>query len=387
MPSKNILPSRRSFLKASSLATLAAAIPSEAHANPPYAESQSHSSSAESTLDPANLVNLLQGTDSNPEFSRGNTLPIAALPFGMAHWTLQTRARTPWMFHPDDRRIQGFRSTHQLSPWMGDYGQATFMPFCGDPHPDAAGRASSYLAESAKLTPYSLQLFLLRYRAHVELVPTERCAVLSAKFEPDQDAKTPGLIFEVPGEDKGDNEIHADAQRRQIRFTSTANSGGVPENFATYYVLQFAESWAGFNVKPVESSGKTISQNGIVSFQPGQSGQRFEVRIGQSFISFEQAERNLQREVGSNSIDSLRQTAAARWNEHLLRIEIEGATEAQQRIFYSCLYRTLSFSRASGTRSTRPEPCSTSVASTARLAQVPCTPTTSIGTCTARGTR
>jgi len=338
VPSKTILPSRRSFLKASSLATLAAAIPGEANAKPSSGESQDHPNSAKSTRNPADLVNLLQGTDSNPEFSRGNTLPIAALPFGMAHWTLQSRARTPWMFNPNDRRIQGLRSTHQFSPWMGDYGQATFMPFCGDPHPDAAGRASSYLADSAKLTPYSLQLFLLRYRAHVELVPTERCAVLTARFEADQAAKTPGLIFEVPG----DNKIEADAQRRQIRFTSTANSGGVPKNFATYYVLEFPETWTSFNVKPIESAGKTTSQNGIVSFQPGQS---IKVNIGTSFISFDQAERNLQREVGSNSVDALRQAAATRWNEHLLRIEIEGASETQQRIFYSCLYRTLLFPR------------------------------------------
>ena len=57
--------------------------------------------------EPVTLVNLLQGTDSTHSFSRGNTLPIAAMPFGMAHWTLQTVANTPWMFVPGDRRIQG----------------------------------------------------------------------------------------------------------------------------------------------------------------------------------------------------------------------------------------------------------------------------------------
>ena len=45
------------------------------------------------------------------------------------------------------------------------------------------------------------------------------------------------------------------------------------------------------------------------------------------------------------SVDQLRSSAAAIWNDHLNRIEIEGATDDQRRTFYSCLYRTLLFPR------------------------------------------
>ncbi len=89
------------------------------------------------------------------------------------------------MFQPGVRRIQGIRCTHQLSPWLSDYGQATFLPFRGDIHPQASERASSYAVEQAHLGPHSLQLFLLRYRAHIELIPTDRAAVLTATFEED----------------------------------------------------------------------------------------------------------------------------------------------------------------------------------------------------------
>jgi predicted alpha-1,2-mannosidase len=41
----------------------------------------------------------------------------------------------------------------------------------------------------------------------------------------------------------------------------------------------------------------------------------------------------------------VRSSAAAVWNDHLGRIEIEGATDDQRRTFYSCLYRTLLFPR------------------------------------------
>jgi predicted alpha-1,2-mannosidase len=319
--------SRRGFLKASGLAALSTVLPDEAtRAQVGRERTASHSHS------PVDLVNILQGVDSSPEFSRGGTLPIAALPFGMAHWTLQSDAGTPWMFHPRDRRIQGLRCTHQLSTWLGDYGYATFLPICGDVHPESAKRASSYPPESAKLTPYSLQFFLLRYRAHVEMIPTERCGMLTAAFEKSEAAKAPGLVIDVP-----QGAFEKDENSQTLRFTSTANKGGVPDNFATYYVLHFADRWERFEQK---QSGSDLV--GTVRFRPGQD---VTVRIGTSFISYEQAERNLAQELGDAPAASLRAKAAAAWNDLLQRIEIEGASDEQSRVFYSCMYRALLFPR------------------------------------------
>jgi len=77
-------------------------------------------------------VNTRQGTDSHFGFSRGNTLPLIARPFGMTHWCPQTNeSRGGWFFHPGDRKLEGLRATHQPSPWIGDYGQFTLMPQVG----------------------------------------------------------------------------------------------------------------------------------------------------------------------------------------------------------------------------------------------------------------
>jgi putative alpha-1,2-mannosidase len=216
-------PSRRSFLKTSGLAAVSAVFTEEGVVHAAQGASETNSASDQERRDPVERVNILQGTASTSDFSRGNTLPIAALPFGMAHWTLQSHEDTPWMFQPGVRRIQGFRCTHQLSPWLSDYGHATFLPFRGEIHPGAAARASSYAAEEAHLGPHSLQLFLLRYRAHVELVPTERSAVLTATFEKDASEEMIGLLFDIPGRQ---GTIEPDPATQSIRFTSTANSGG-----------------------------------------------------------------------------------------------------------------------------------------------------------------
>jgi predicted alpha-1,2-mannosidase len=329
--------SRRTFLKATGFAAIGSAIgvPTVAGAavvvgGEAYEAPRAASEHAAPTL--VEMVNLLQGTDSTPVFSRGNTLPIAAMPFGMGHWTLQSRANTPWMFQPGDRRIQGFRCTHQLSPWLSDYGHACFLPFSGEINPESASRASSYRPEDVRLSPHSMQLDLLRYQAKVELVPTERCAVIHARFFGDA---APGFLFDVPGES---GVVEPDPASQTISFQSTANSGGVPENFAACYVMRFAESWESFELKQLH--GHRV---GVVRFAA--SLQTVEARIGTSFISFDQARHNLDSEVGKRPIDELRVAGAEAWNQHLSRIEIEGGTEDQRKTFYSCMYRALLFPR------------------------------------------
>jgi predicted alpha-1,2-mannosidase len=330
-------PSRRTFLKTSGLAAVSTAFMEERAVHAEQSSKELSSSPTQLRRDPVDWVNILQGTASTQEFSRGNTLPIAALPFGMAHWTLQSHEDTPWMFQPGLRRIQGIRCTHQLSPWLGDYGHAAFLPFRGDIHPPAAERASSYAVEQAHLSPHSLQLFLLRYRAHIELIPTDRCAVLTATFEEEEsggNTEIIGLLFDIPGHE---GTIEPDPEKQSIRFRSTANAGGVPDNFAAYYLLQLKSPWDSFEVK--EAGAHRV---GILRFR---QGLRVEAHIATSFISFEQAELNLRNEIGQHSVDELRSSGAARWNDHLNRIEIEGATDDQRRTFYSCLYRVLLFPR------------------------------------------
>ena len=105
-----------------------------------------------------------------------------------------------WFFQPRDERLQGIRCTHQLSPWLEDYGYATFLPFkrlMGDPSPDAAARASSYRAAELEIAPHALKVRLMRYRCALELAPTERGAVMRFTFEESGPA---GVFIDLPGE-------------------------------------------------------------------------------------------------------------------------------------------------------------------------------------------
>ena len=85
-------PNRRSFLKgvAAGAVSAAAGVDAQALHDGLAPAKDRGAASAKSSLE---LVNLLQGTGSTYLFSRGNTLPIAAMPFGMAHWTLQSNGQ------------------------------------------------------------------------------------------------------------------------------------------------------------------------------------------------------------------------------------------------------------------------------------------------------
>ena len=71
-------------------------------------------------------------------------------------------------------------------------------------------------------------------------------------------------------------------------------------------------------------------------------GDKIEVRFGVSFISAEQARRNLQREIPRWNFDAVKETTKQVWNTALGAIQTSGGTEQQRRIFYTALYRSLS---------------------------------------------
>jgi predicted alpha-1,2-mannosidase len=326
--------SRRSFLKMGGAVALAASLEPAGKA----AEGSAKGGPAASKPRTAGerlveLVNPLQGTDSTSLFSRGNTLPIVAVPFAMAHWALQSSDAGSWFFQPHDERLQGIRCTHQLSPWLGDYGHATFLPFNGEPAPEPGRRASSYRASELRMAPHALKVRLMRYRCWLELAPTERCAAMRFTFE---ESGAAGVFIDLPGEGA---EAHWDAADGTMTALTRANQGGVQEGFAAYYVVRCDAKITQFDVK--ELKGRRVA---VVCFA-AQAAKPVTLRVGTSFISFEQAARNLNNEVGEKPFEQVKAEAAAVWEEALGKVRIEGGSEAQRKVFYSSLYRGLLFPR------------------------------------------
>lgn len=291
------------------------------------------------------FVNPLVGSDSNPELSTGNTYPAIAMPWGMNFWVPQTgKMGDGWQYTYSAKKIRGLKQTHQPSPWINDYGQFSLLPTVGKPVFDEAKRASWFSHKAEKATPYYYSVYLADYDVTAELCPTERAALMAFTFP-----KTDQANVVIDAFDKGSYIQVIPSERKVIGF-STRNSGGVPDNFRNYFVIEFDHDFDAFvSVK----DGKLISaseQKGnhvgaIITFKTSQRGEKIQARVASSFISSAQAMLNL-KELGQADMDQLKQQGRQRWNEVLGKIEVEDENIDHLRTFYSCLYRSVLFPRA-----------------------------------------
>jgi predicted alpha-1,2-mannosidase len=127
------------------------------------------------------------------------------------------------------------------------------------------------------------------------------------------------------------------------------NHGGVPANFKNYFVAVFdkdfevVKTWKDENLQET-AEAKSFHVGGIVGFKT-KKGEEVNVKLASSFISAEQAELNLSREIADKSFETIKAEGEQIWEKELSRIKVEGGSEAEQKTFYSCLYRTLLFPR------------------------------------------
>ncbi len=70
-------------------------------------------------------------------------------------------------------------------------------------------------------------------------------------------------------------------------------------------------------------------------------GEQITVQMGVSFVSIENARKNLEAEQQGKDFDHIHADAVAQWENDLGRIRIEGGTPDQQTIFYTALYHAL----------------------------------------------
>lgn len=295
--------------------------------------------------DPVDYVTTMMGTMSKHSLSTGNTYPAIALPWGMNFWTPQTgKMGDGWTYTYTADKIRGLKQTHQPSPWMNDYGQFALMAVTGELVFDQDERASWFSHKAEVARPYYYSVYLADHDVKAELAPTERAALFRFTFP---DSEHSYII--VDAFDKG-SYVRVIPEEQKIVGYTTRNSGGVPDNFRNYFVLEFDQPFTYTATvadnKLDTARGEVTADHtmGIVGFCT-KRGDRVHVRVASSFISQEQAELNL-RELGDRSLEQLSADGRARWNEVLGRIQIEDPDLDNLRTFYSCLYRSVLFPRA-----------------------------------------
>ncbi|WP_418815985.1 GH92 family glycosyl hydrolase [Phocaeicola sp.] len=293
--------------------------------------------------DYVDYVNPLMGSQSVHSFSAGNIYPAIATPWGMNFWTPQTgKMGDGWVYTYTDTKICGFKQTHQPSPWINDYGQFSVMPVVGKPEFDEESRASWFGHKAEVAKPYYYSVYLAEYDVVTEMTPSDRGAAFRFTYPENEHS-----YVVIDAYDKG-SYIKVEPEKRRIVGYSTRNSGGVPDNFRNWFVIEFERDFEFVNTVAEKKSYNTLEQQSnhvgaIVGFKT-RKGEQVQMKVASSFISLEQALLNLQ-EVKDKSFDQVRESAKNRWNDVLGRVEVSGGTDDELKTFYTCLYRSTLFPR------------------------------------------
>lgn len=316
------------------------------------------------TLENLDYVNMFVGTCADKKKSKNNkdytgyggVAPSVGAPFAMTQWCSVTRenkiGRNIYNYY--DETCLGFIGTHQPCIWMGDYGFFTFMPQIGFPKFSVKDREAIFSHKDEVATPYYYKLTYGATDAEkitTEFTATSRAAMFRISYPKTKEAlvmmieaarATPGGFIEILPE------------KRQIRLYNKerhdSHLGPTLNNLKGYYVLNFNTDlknlgiWENGQKKDVAKLESSKALNGAVEFTS--KPEYVEIKIGSSFISFEQAEENLKREIPQDmSFDDAVLSVKNQWRVYFDKVYVETDNVTDKKIFFTALLKTLQYPR------------------------------------------
>jgi predicted alpha-1,2-mannosidase len=204
------------------------------------------------------------------------------------------------------------------------------MPACGKINPDYDATASLYDHSLEETHPWYHRVILEDFNITAEWTTTERAVIYRFNFDSN---KSNHIFFRSQG-------------RAEFNISDQSNLQGWEEflNTRQYFYARFSVPFDTFGTiiqGKCNLMNREMKGTGIGAFMKFASNvEPVEVRIGISYISEEQARKNLEKETGSLTFNQVKTDSRKIWEKALGRIRIKGGTEQQKRIFYTSLYRT-----------------------------------------------
>ncbi|HUU01374.1 MAG TPA: GH92 family glycosyl hydrolase [Myxococcota bacterium] len=293
----------------------------------------------------------------------GNVVPGALVPHGMVKLSpdsvVEPGSVDSYEYGSD--KIEGFSHTHLQGPGGGanGYSQILLMPATGPLKTASADYASTISHDSEQASPGYYAVTLDDYGVRVELSATAHAGIQRYSFPRSDSAR---VLIDV-GHSRGDSrggkielvddhtfEGYGVYNVHPLLDLLLSHDDKLVGGSTVYFHAVFSKAfeshgtWRGKPGETVVNQGAD-SESGpwigaFTGFTTGE-GETIEVRVGISFVGVAQARRNLEEEIGERTFDEVRKAARDAWNCRLNRVQVEGGTPAQRRIFYTALYHTL----------------------------------------------
>ena len=287
----------------------------------------------------AEYVNILRGTNDTANFSRGLTAPLVTMPHGFNFWAPVTNSGDNKLYTYQQNGTTGtlkhITVSHEPSYWVGDRGNWEYMINTSiDPNGTGSIGASERAAvfshenETAKAHYYAVEFNEGNAQgSKLELSPTMHGS--ATKFTFTEDATYHNVILDTV---RGNNKkVTLNDDKKSFTAQSNPNSNGMK----TMYVYgEFDTEWTS------ERYGNSNQNSAILNFGDAET---VEMKVATSFISYEQAKKNLELELGGKDYDDVYNEAREEWNDKLDVITVKGATHEQKVTLYSNLYRMFAY--------------------------------------------
>jgi predicted alpha-1,2-mannosidase len=206
------------------------------------------------------------------------------------------------------------RSAFNLSPYQGE--EQNIRPVI------------QYSYDQEEITPYFYSVYLDDQKTRIRFAPSHQSALYEIKFNSGKPAYL--ILNSGAGELKWNGKTVSG-------FQTIGNGTNV------YIYLETEVQPAGTFVlregKLISSSGSE-EKNACIVLKFGNQDTLTRVRYGVSFISEDQARKNLDQEIKSYDINSLAAEGRKIWNEELGKIKVQGGSDNDKVVFYTSLYRT-----------------------------------------------
>ena len=187
----------------------------------------------------------------------------------------------------------------------------------------------NYSYDNERITPYRYSAFLDEERILVDYAPSHQSGLYNITFE-----------------NGGSNKLIIHARKGALTTSNNSIEGWQLIGNGPTKVYLYLETQA-----PIKNTGTLNKDQAVIKYNQeladGEqetfvlefSEKQVNVRYGISFISKEQAKKNLQREINTYQVEELAEIGRAKWNEVLSKIEVSGGTDNDKTVFYTSLYR------------------------------------------------
>ena len=247
------------------------------------------------------------------------TFPGSSLPNAMVQLSPVTQFRSGAGYQYEDSVIYGFSHTAK-GHW--NLLHVPMLPVVSEVNPSDFCSKFSHDNESAR--PGYYQVYLERYGVNAELTSTLRCAFHKYTFRKEDDKS---LLVDIKRSNNRVREWNIEKAGEDV-FTGYQDGEG-----RIYFYAK-----TNYPVAEVRMVADDKHEVAVVDFTDSKGNKPLELKVGFSFVSVENAKMNLEQELLDKSFAQVLEEADKTWEKLLSKIKVEGGTEREKGLFYSCLY-------------------------------------------------